>query len=243
MLTKLQSRPPQDKGRGWNLLLAVVAAACVLIVLVLQIVSTQNSPVSLALLTILISGFTGVWQFRKCGLDPVGLFCCGFVLYDGLLLLRLSLASASSVMLYPTSFGYETYAAAGSLCAIAAVAVLLTTGFGAVGAFLALVAGREVLTLVYRPEYAGHQELLVVMVVDAATMAVGSFLGFGMTAVRSFRPQVPIMTASLIVSVALTFALIPRFGLLGAGYALMIASLIRVVASQVVLGSALKRVA
>ena len=81
------------------------------------------------------------------------------------------------------------------------------------------------------------------MVVDAATMAVGSFLGFGMTAVRSFRPQVPIMTASLIVSVALTFALIPRFGLLGAGYALMIASLIRVVASQVVLGSALKRVA
>jgi len=99
------------------------------------------------------------------------------------------------------------------------------------------------LTLVYRPEYAGHQDLLVVMVVDAAIMAVGSFLGFGMTAARSFRPQVPIMAASLIASAAFTFALIPRFGLLGAGYALMIASLIRVVASQVVLGSALKRAA
>jgi O-antigen/teichoic acid export membrane protein len=120
--------------------------------------------------------------------------------------------------------------------------IIFSIGFGAVGAFLALVAGREVLTLVYRPEYAGHQDLLVVMVVDAAIMAVGSFLGFGMTAARSFRPQVPIMAASVIVSAALTFALIPRFGLMGAGYALMIASLIRVVASQLVLGSALKRV-
>ncbi len=107
-------------------MLAGFAAACVLIVLVLQIVSAQNSPVSLALLTILISGFTSVWQFRKYGLDPLGLFCLGFLLYDGLLLLRLSLVSGTSVMLYPTSFGYETYAAAGILCIIAATAVLLT---------------------------------------------------------------------------------------------------------------------
>ncbi len=120
--------------------------------------------------------------------------------------------------------------------------IVFSVGLGGIAAFLALVAGRQILTIVYRPEYASHQDLLIVMVIDAAIMAVGTFLGFGMTAVRSFRPQVPIMAASVIVSAALTLALIPRFGLLGAGYALMIASLIRVAASQVVLGSTLKRV-
>src|SRR5450755_1394896 len=127
MLTQLPFRPTQAKARGWNLLLAGFAAACVIIVLALQTVSAQNSPVSLALLTIVISGFAGVWQFRKYGFDPLALFCWSFALYDGLLLFRLCLVSNSSVLLYPTSFGYETYAAAGGMCVIAAAAVLITT--------------------------------------------------------------------------------------------------------------------
>jgi len=113
---------------------------------------------------------------------------------------------------------------------------------GGAAALLTLLAGRQILAIVYRPEYAEHADLLVVMVVDAAIMAVGSFLGFGMTAARSFWPQVPIMAASVISSAGLTLALVPRFGLMGAGYALMIASLIRVAASRFVLDSALKRV-
>jgi O-antigen/teichoic acid export membrane protein len=81
------------------------------------------------------------------------------------------------------------------------------------------------------------------MVIDAAIMAIGSFLGFGMTAARRFRPQMPITAMTMIVSAALTLALIPKFGLLGAGYALMIASLVRVAAGNFVLTSALNRAA
>jgi O-antigen/teichoic acid export membrane protein len=63
-----------------------------------------------------------------------------------------------------------------------------------------------------------------------------------MTAARVFRPQVPIMLTSVIMSAALTLMLVTHFGLLGAGYALMIASLIRAAASHRVLHCALKRV-
>jgi O-antigen/teichoic acid export membrane protein len=121
--------------------------------------------------------------------------------------------------------------------------IVFSVCFGISGVFLAVVAGRQILTFVYRAQYASHQDLLIVMVIDAAIMAIGSFLGFGMTAARRFRPQMPITAMTMIVSAALTLALIPKFGLLGAGYALMIASLVRVAAGNFVLTSALNRAA
>jgi len=93
---------------------------------VLQNIGGENSSISLAVVTILISGFITVWRVRKYGLDPLALFSAAFLLYDGVLLLRLSLVSNSSVLLYPISFDDETYAAAGGLCALAATAVLFT---------------------------------------------------------------------------------------------------------------------
>jgi len=120
--------------------------------------------------------------------------------------------------------------------------VLFSIALGGVATLMSFIAGRRILNLVYGPEYAGHVNLLCVLVLDASVMAVGAFLGFGMTAARVFRPQVPIMLTSVIMSAVLTLMLVPRFGLLGAGYALMIASLIRVAASHRVLHYALKRV-
>ena len=121
--------------------------------------------------------------------------------------------------------------------------VLFSIALGGVATLFSFIAGRRILNLVYGPEYASHVNLLCVLVLDASVMAVGSFLGFGMTAARVFRPQVPIMLMSVITSAVLTLILVPRVGLLGAGYALMIASLIRVAASHRVLHCALKRVA
>ena len=124
----------RDNTQG-TFLIAGLAALCALAVLVLQMIGGKNSSVSLALLTILISGFITLWRFRKYGLDPLALFSAAFLMYDGVLLLRLSLVSNSSVLLYPTTFGDETYAAAGGLCVLAAATVLLTmlTWEGVVG--------------------------------------------------------------------------------------------------------------
>jgi O-antigen/teichoic acid export membrane protein len=119
--------------------------------------------------------------------------------------------------------------------------ILFATILGTVALGVALVAGRPVLTFVYRPEYAEHIDLLLLMIADATLVAVGSFLGFGMTAARCFRPQMPIMAATVITTVVCTLGLVPRFGLMGAGYGLLIASFVRVAASYLVLDSAMRK--
>jgi O-antigen/teichoic acid export membrane protein len=119
--------------------------------------------------------------------------------------------------------------------------ILFATILGVTALGMTLIIGRPVLTFVYRPEYAEHVNLLLLMLVDATLVAIGAFVGFGMTAARCFRPQLPIMAATVATTVIFTLVLIPRFGLMGAGYGLLIASLVRVVAGYLVLNSALRR--
>ena len=119
--------------------------------------------------------------------------------------------------------------------------VLFAAVLGMAALGLASVMGRPVLTFVYRPEYAEHIDLLLLMIVDATLVAIGSFLGFGMTAARCFRPQMPIMAATVATTVVFTLLLIPRFGLMGAGYGLLIASFVRAAAGYLVLSSAMKK--
>jgi len=121
--------------------------------------------------------------------------------------------------------------------------VLFAASLGMVALAAALFAGRPILTLVYRPEYAEHLDLLLLMIVDATLVAIGAFVGFGMTAARCFRPQMPIMAATVVTTVVFTLVLVPRFGLMGAGYGLLIASFVRAAVSYMVLDSAMRRAA
>jgi len=81
----------------------------------------------------------------------------------------------------------------------------------------------------------------VVMVAAASLSAVASFLGFAMTAARCFRAQLPVMGATLATTFAFTLALVPHFGLMGAGYALLIAAAVQSAASYVVLNAVIRR--
>jgi len=115
------------------------------------------------------------------------------------------------------------------------------TGLGVCGLGLALLVGRPVLAIVYRPQYAEHVDLLLVMVATVSLNAISSFLGFAMTAARCFRAQLPVVGATLATTLALTLALVPHFGLLGAGYALLIAAAVQCATSYLILTSAVGR--
>ena len=117
------------------------------------------------------------------------------------------------------------------------------TALGAAGLGLTLLAGRPVLTIVYKPQYAEHVDLLLVMVVTASVTAIASFLGFAMTAARCFRAQLPIMGVTLVTTFALTLALVPRLGLMGAAYALLFAAAVQAAASYLVLNAAMRQLA
>jgi len=111
---------------------------------------------------------------------------------------------------------------------------------GATGVLLASTLGKPVLTLVYRPEYADHLNLLVVMVIDASVTSMCVFLGFGMTAARCFRSQIPIMVANVVATIVLTYVLLPHFGMLGGGFALLLSSTVQASGSYFVLNRALR---
>jgi O-antigen/teichoic acid export membrane protein len=96
------------------------------------------------------------------------------------------------------------------------------------GVPLAIVIGRPVLTLLYRREYAEHIGVLALMVASAGVSAVASFLGYGVTAARQFRQQVPVVFASTVFTVVMAFFLVPRFGLAGAAGTVLLSALVSV---------------
>ena len=93
---------------------------------------------------------------------------------------------------------------------------------------LAALFGRMALTLLYRPEYGDHVGLFLIMVASAGVSAVGSFLGYGMTAARCLRAQVPLTAACALTSATVTALLLPHYGSIGAALGLLASSLVLV---------------
>lgn len=98
---------------------------------------------------------------------------------------------------------------------------------GGIGVLVALIAGQEILTLLYRPEYAEDAGLFVWLMVTAGIYYVSSLLSQGMTAARYFRIQIPLFALVTGTSAIACFWLIPIGGLRGAAIALIIAAIVR----------------
>jgi O-antigen/teichoic acid export membrane protein len=115
------------------------------------------------------------------------------------------------------------------------------TAFGALlggaGVLAALVAGRWLLTLLYRPEYAEHTDVFTWLMLAAGLGYVASFLGYGMTAARVFRAQLPLFAVVSLGTLAACAVLIPRAGLHGAAVAVTLAAVLQLAGSAAVLAA------
>lgn len=109
---------------------------------------------------------------------------------------------------------------------------------GAVGLLVAAVAGKQILTIVYTPEYAESLNVFLLLMLGAGITYVASFLGFGMTAARLLRPQVPLFLGVISVTVLLGVVLVPRIGMIGAAVAFAVGMFIQVVGSAGILAFA-----
>ena len=136
------------------------------------------------------------------------------------------------------------YYAAGNSTAFRTL-LLKMVGIGALlggaGVLVVLMAGREILTLVYKPEYAKHADLLVWLMVITAINDVCAFLGNGISAARYFRIQMPLFALVTSTSAITCFWLIPSIGLRGAVMALIIAAVVQASLSLGVIFHALHR--
>ena len=103
------------------------------------------------------------------------------------------------------------------------------------GMILSKLVGREILTLLFRPEYAERADLLPWMMAAGGVLFMAQFLGFGMTAAKFYKPQVALNIAANLSLFLACYWLVERRGLLGAILAMLIAAIVQLVGSIVVL--------
>jgi O-antigen/teichoic acid export membrane protein len=120
---------------------------------------------------------------------------------------------------------------------LAGIGLLLGIG----GVLVSLFAGKEILTLLYRAEYAQYSSLFVWLMISGGITYVASFFGYGMVAVRYFRIQIPLFLFVVTTLSVCCLWLIPQIGLLGAAIALIVAAIVQLVFSAGTLVYALKK--
>jgi len=117
----------------------------------------------------------------------------------------------------------------------------LGVGLSLAATAVAVVAGRPLLALLYRPDYAAAQPVLFWTALASTLGLASSALGYSLTATGSFRAQAPLAVAVLVTTVAACWLLVPGFGLLGAVAAVAIASLAQLAGHVLLLRAELRR--
>jgi len=111
---------------------------------------------------------------------------------------------------------------------------------GGAGVLVALVVGREIMTLLYQPEYAQHHDVLVMLMMAAGFDFIATFLDYGMSAARYFRVQVPLLAVVTGTAALACLWLIPSHGLRGAAMAVILSTLVRAGGSLIIVLHALR---
>jgi O-antigen/teichoic acid export membrane protein len=119
---------------------------------------------------------------------------------------------------------------------------LLGTGvlLGGVGFLIVLMEGKEILALLYSPEYAEYTDVFVWLMLAAGISYVSSILGYGMTAARYFRVQLFLLIFTIGITIVISFWLIPSTGLRGAAFTMIAATTVQGSCALVVIFHALR---
>jgi O-antigen/teichoic acid export membrane protein len=113
------------------------------------------------------------------------------------------------------------------------MAVGLALGAGGVG--VSAIMGRPLLKLLFRPEYAASSDVLILLMIAGTVAYLAWFAGFGMTAAREFRSQIPLLAASCLAAWAASVWLVPSRGLHGAAMALMLSMSVQLIGAVIIL--------
>jgi O-antigen/teichoic acid export membrane protein len=104
------------------------------------------------------------------------------------------------------------------------VGLALILGAGGIG--VAVWRGRDVLTWLYRAEYAEHVEVFVWVMVAASISYFGSCLGYGITATRAFQHFLAPYFVLMVITFVASALLIPLMGIKGAAWTLCITGMV-----------------
>jgi O-antigen/teichoic acid export membrane protein len=111
----------------------------------------------------------------------------------------------------------------------------LAAVLGIVGVVGAWLFGGAILQLIYSAEYSRQPALLTIVMSAAGVSYVASILGYGMTAGRCFKRQVPLAVSVAVATTSCALVLVPRFGATGAAWSLVCGSAAQAIGSLLVL--------
>jgi O-antigen/teichoic acid export membrane protein len=111
---------------------------------------------------------------------------------------------------------------------------------GGAGLVVALVAGRQILTLLYEAQFAAHADVLAWLMGAAAISYVASCLSYGMMAARYIKVQFPLLVATAGTTALACLWLVPTHGLRGAAMALVLSAGVRALGSTAVVMHSLR---
>jgi O-antigen/teichoic acid export membrane protein len=113
--------------------------------------------------------------------------------------------------------------------------IAIAAGAGAAGVLVAIIFGREILSTLFRPEYAAAAKVFVWMATAASISYIASFFGYGLTAARRFNVQAPLFVAVALATAGAAIALVPRHGLAGAAWSVLFGALVQLTGSGLIL--------
>ena len=192
----------------------------------------------LAITMLLISLNTNIPRYfiePFLGEDGLGIFAALAFLAMAGTNITSALGQSAAPRLAPHYAAGETRAFGDLLLRLMLIAALL----GGAGVLAGLIAGRPVLTLLYRSEYAAQNNVFVWLLAGAGISYFASFLGYATTAARSFKLQPVILMICAAATTIMCALFVPSHGMLGAAWAIMLAFAIQLVLMAAYLGYSL----
>ena len=117
--------------------------------------------------------------------------------------------------------------------------ILIAGGLGLLAVAVSALCGRALLTVAYAPEYADYAPILVWLAVATGIAFLATALSYAVTAARRLPEQLPIALLSLAVCSLTSWFLVPRYGLLGAAWAVLATETTRLACLGVVYAAAI----
>lgn len=114
-------------------------------------------------------------------------------------------------------------------------------GLGVAGMLMSWLLGSFVLRLLYRPEYAEYDGLLVAVMAAGTLSYMAVALGYGVTSARVFDAQMPLFGVAAVCCGVASWLLVPPFGLNGAVLALALGALVQISGQVVILRLAIRK--
>ncbi|GAA2717022.1 lipopolysaccharide biosynthesis protein [Aeromicrobium ponti] len=119
--------------------------------------------------------------------------------------------------------------------------VLAGLSIGIMGTFGSIFFGEIVLKIIYDNSYSNYNDIFILVMIAAIFDYSGSFLGYGLTAMRIFKVQPYLGSIGVLSSLIFALILIPLIELRGAAYTMILVSVIQFTLKLLVLLATLKK--